>query len=95
MAKSLEDMVRERYSHPEVQTAIMEEIRHLGHEEKILSGELSLPSEYDATRHVSKESHWEQADLHARSDSKRFPVGPNPAELEKARAETQRLLKGE
>ena len=46
--ETLERMVREKYSDPALQDAILEDIAALGTEEAIMKGERTLPSPQDA-----------------------------------------------
>lgn len=63
--KTVRELVEEKYQHPEVRTAILEEIEVNGTAEKIESGELHLPGEHDAMRHVSGLAHQEYQKLRA------------------------------
>jgi hypothetical protein len=61
MAKrSIEEMVADRYSHPDVRTAVLKSIEENGTAKDILSGKLALPSEHDAMRHASGVDHHEE-----------------------------------
>ena len=52
--KPIHEMVEERYSDPEVRQMITDDIEKQKTAERIESGELSLPSEQDATNHLRR-----------------------------------------
>jgi hypothetical protein len=63
----LRSLIEQRYRHPDLQKQVLDEVLKAGTADKIISGELTLPSEHDAARHFSgfaeqeKARHWSQA----------------------------------
>lgn len=77
--RSLEEMCRDRYNDPAVAEAVMEDVRRLKTEDRIMSGELVLPGEQDAT-------HWHRRN---RQDSE---SADNRSEMERRIAELEDRL---